>query len=96
MWRAVLDDGSVVSEESGAKWPDIKNRVSGLSYVMNGVAYSLPPNQKRYLRADSASVFLTGGEATVDSRWIGFETHSGAVVKLRFHLATGNVSVEVE
>lgn len=96
MWRAVLDDNSVVSEDSGVKWSDIKNRVSGLSFLFNGVTYTLPPSQKRYLRADSASASLIGGKVTIESRWIGYETHLGSVIKLRFHLASGHVSMETE
>jgi hypothetical protein len=96
MWQAVLDDGTTVSEAAGAVWGDVKGRVKLLGFAHKGLEVWLPGGQQEYMRANSASVPIHGGEAVVESRWIGFRTKSGKVFKLRFDEKTGNMSVEAE
>jgi hypothetical protein len=96
MWKATLDDGTTATEESGTPWGLISQRVRGLGFVHQGVEFSLPLGQKEYLQAKSAAAPLCGGKVQIESRWIGFRTQDGKVFRLRFHEASGNVSVETD
>jgi len=96
MWKAILDDGTVVLESDGTPWGTIKRRVKRLGYIHKGTEIMLPEGETEYLRANSASTSIHGGDVTIESKWVGFRTSDNKVFKLRFNEMTGNVSVEVE
>ena len=95
MWEALLDDGTV-ARETECKWGDIKGQVVGLSFLYHGVVHSLPKNQVEYFRAKTASALLSGGEAVVESEWIGCRLADWSVLRLRFDSRKKEVSVEIE
>ena len=95
MWEADLDDGTTVSGNDGIKWSEIKDQVVGLRFTTpGGTTHSLPSGQKRYMRATTGSFVPANDKISIESRWIGFETHSGEIFRLRFYDKSGNISVE--
>ena len=53
-------------------------------------------NQPEYFCASTASAPLGGGEAVIESRWIGCRTQDGKIIRLRFSVSRNKVSVEIE
>ena len=95
MWKAVLNDGSEVSEIT-AQWPDIKDRIASLSMLWQGAEYSLPSGQKEYEHFKSGSCSIGGGPVTIESRTVGCRLDNGTMVRLRFKEDGSSVSVETE
>lgn len=95
-WTARLADGRLVTEHSGTAWTDVKESVVWLGLDENGTTtISLPEGQNRYLQGKTGSCGLTGGKIEIESRWIGFETASGSVVRIRVIEGDGRIEVEV-
>lgn len=94
-WTAVLKDGTVASESNGDQWSSVSGNVVCLLLSDGKQEITLPARQKRYVQGKSCSCCLTGGEVTIESRWIGFETPSGDTVKVRISESNGTVTVEV-
>ena len=95
MWEATLDDGTIANAER-CRFGEIKDKVKSLRFIYAGVVHKLPDNQPEYLCAATASASLGGGEATVESRWIGCRTADGRIIRLRFSALKNLVSVETE
>jgi len=94
-WIAKLSDGRVVTENDNVPWSSIKDDVIWLGLERGDFpVISLPEKQKSYLQGKTASCSLVGGSIEVESRWIGFETESGVVIKIRVQEASGCISVE--
>ena len=96
MWKAILDDGTIVTEEEGTNWRHICARVSRLGFVQGDREFWLPAGQKEYLQSKSAVAPLSGGAIQIESRWIGFRTQDDKIFRLRFQEESGDVSVEVD
>ncbi len=95
-WAATLEDGSSVIESEEIVWSSISQKVVGLSFVENGgTLISLPFGMKRYLQGKTGSCFLLGGKIKIESRWIGFESPSGLIVKVKRTESDGKIQVEV-
>lgn len=94
-WTAVLKDGTAVSESDGARWSDVKYDVVRLSISVMGRSIVLPENRAAYFQGKTASAPAGGGEATIQSRWIGFASPSGDKVIVRVSESSGEVSIEV-
>jgi hypothetical protein len=93
---ATLDDGSSVVESEENVWSAIKQKVVGLKLVVNGkTLISLPLGMKRYLQGKTGSCNLLGGKIKIESRWIGFESPSGSIVKIKRSELNGEIQVEV-
>jgi len=95
MWEATLEDGTVVTGEK-RHFSDVKDKVKSLRFIYSGIVHRLPDNQPEYFCASTASVHIGGGEAVVESRWIGCRTQEGKIIRLRFSAFKNIVSVEIE
>ena len=94
-WFAILDDGTTLAESDGVAWGAVRDRVVGLSLSAGGATVSLPRDMAPYAQGKTASCPVAGGEAKVESRWIGFASPSGDRVVARVSEATGRISIEV-
>jgi hypothetical protein len=95
MWEATLDDGTIANAER-CRFSEIRGRVKSLRFLYAGIVHKLPDNQQEYFCASTASAPLGGGEATVESRWIGCRTKDGRLIRLRFSATRNMVSVETD
>ena len=94
-WVAQLSDGTIVSETEGVSWAAIKEKVASLVLVTkDGKTISLPQGMSSYVQGKTASCALTGGEAKIESRWIGF-VDGGRKTVVRVSDASGDINIEV-
>jgi len=70
-WIAVLKGGEVVSE-GDRPWSAIAAFVVGLSLHIDGVDYNLPQGMDSYIQGKTMCAPMSGGTASVMSRYIGF------------------------
>ena len=94
-WVAVLKDGTTLSESAGTPWSSVQDRIVSLSLSAGGTTISLPPNRVSYVQGKTASCPVSGGNAKIESRWIGFKSSSGDCTIVRVSEDTGKISVEV-
>jgi len=92
-WKAIYDDGTVVTEEQ-IHWEEVEqDRVETLSIIRDGREYFLPPNRKGWLQAKTATA-VVGSKPEIQSRYVGFE-HGNSQIILRVMEDTGDCLVEV-
>jgi hypothetical protein len=93
-WAALLDDDSLATEKD-MKWSDLDtSRIRRLTIVFDGRAYALPDGQRNYIQAKTASVPIEGGEAVIESRYIGFR-EAGREYCLRILESNGFCLMEI-
>lgn len=94
-WIAKLKDGTVVNETTGTIWSSIKDDVIWLGIEVNGkLVISLPEHQTSYIQGKTASCGPFGGKIAIESRWIGFESPSGSIIKVKIMEADGLIELE--
>jgi hypothetical protein len=100
-WQAILRDGKTIDEpsdqgESAKIWKDIRIDVCGLNLVCDDLVITLPRNMFSYEQSKTGSAALGGGEIILESRWIGFMTETGQILKVRFHEREKKISIELD
>lgn len=96
-WKIKTKDKKELSELDGIKWKDIKDNISELLMSTNdGKFIFLPKNMPKYLQFKTASANLGGnGNATIESRSIGFE-YKNITVIIRVNEKDNNISIEIK
>ena len=93
MWFAILNDGNTVSE-GGKPWEEIKDDVVALGFAVDSYIHWLPSGMPEYMQATTACA-VVGGEAEINSRWIGCATPDGTVMRMRFFESKPEMILEV-
>lgn len=96
-WKAIYDDGTVVTEEE-MHWEKVDHdRIAILSIVRDGREYTLPPLREGWvggwIQAKTATAVM-GEKPKIQSRYVGFE-HGNSQIILRVMEETGDCFVEV-
>lgn len=94
-WTAVAKNGNILDESGSSKWTDIKNDIAALGFDNDGQIISLPKNMEKYIQAKTASADLSGGEAEIQSRSIGFYLGNN-IVRVRIDEHSNNISIEID
>jgi len=99
-WRAELKNGDFINEFERVHWNNIKDDVVGLHLIIDygdgtKQVISLPSNCEEYIQAKTASAPLTGGDVTIESRYVGCKKNS-QLLRLRINELTNNISLEFE
>lgn len=93
-WYAELEDGSVATEMD-VKWFELDlSAVRTLGIRFDGRSYALPPGKREWLQAKTASVPMTGGNAIIESRYVGFREQDREYI-LRIRESDGFCSMEI-
>lgn len=79
--------------ECNTSWDGVSKILKSLSFDNNGQVIELPDNMQ-YIQGKTASASLSGGKATIISRYIGFVLGNN-IVKIRVDEKSNNIKVEV-
>jgi hypothetical protein len=92
MWIAKLKDGTIVTQEDGRIFAELKD-VVGLSYKYRDVIVGLPDNMDSYRFGGSASYSVGSGNLEIESYWIEGSQNSRRT-RIRFRNLTNKVEIE--
>ena len=92
-WKAIYNDGTVVTEDD-LHWEKVEyDRIAILSIVRDGQEYILPPRRKGWFQAKTATAGI-GEKTRIQSRYVGFE-HENSQIILRVMEEDGTCLMEV-
>ena len=95
-WVAKLKDGKTATELDGTTWSLVKDEVVALSLVSGRkTILSLPKGKSCYFQGKTGSCGVAGGPIEIESRWIGFSSDSGDVVKATVIENNGEIIIGV-
>jgi hypothetical protein len=93
-WVAKTKDGNYYNSMEDLLWKDIENDIIELSlHYGNGQKITLPSNKEKYIQATTCSADLTGGNCSVESKYIGFIEGNKKFI-IRVNAKTYNITVE--
>lgn len=79
--------------ECTTSWKNAEDTLESLSMDNNGQIIELPKGMI-YVQGKTASASLSGGESTIESRYIGFYL-GNSIVRIRVNEKSNNIKVEV-
>ena len=95
-WHVITKDGDIRDECEGRKWEDVKDNIEELSLdIPNNHQRITLPKGFEYIQAKTASADFTGGNATIESRYIAFKLGNN-IVRVRVDEKSNDISIEVD